>query len=218
MGISPDQFQNKNNGKKDKPKTEIMGFGDVAGNSKTPSTEKEGVKKETPVKEKKQTPAKEKQESTSSTKKEKTVQKKDEPTNEEPKVEVELKEEEKTGNDPVQEAPKEPVVEDGKQGEKQDGDSTPTVEDKQDDEPPTPGKNDEGEEEMTNVKQEDSLMDLFKTDEPERELRGYMLDKDLIKKLEKIGKKIPRKKGGTSAFVNKILKEALKEKGLWDKY
>ncbi|BCC44646.1 hypothetical protein BCJMU01_p223 (plasmid) [Bacillus cereus] len=209
MGISPKQYQ-KNNGKKDKQP--IMGFGDVAGSNETPSNEKEEVKQEAVQTTKEEKP-KQKQ-STPSTKKEKTEQKKDEPTNEEPKGEVEIKEE-KTGNDPVQETPQEPVVEDGKQGEKQDGDSTPTVEDKKDDEPPTPGKNDEEEEEMTQEK--DAVLSWLEEDikTNKKQTKTYFLDKEVIDKIDKIGKKIPKSKGGTGGFVNELLKQALKDRNLW---
>jgi hypothetical protein len=69
---------------------------------------------------------------------------------------------------------------------------------------------------MTQTKaKKGSVMELFEEIlEPQKELKGYMIEKELIKALEKHGKKIPRKHGGVSALVNRILREGLVQYGM----
>ncbi|KLV14082.1 hypothetical protein [Bacillus anthracis] len=164
-----------------------------------------------------------KQESTSSTKRkteepktdkqgEQTIESKEEPTKESVETPTENKTEEptiesktdssgNTGEEPVE------VQEEGSEGE------TPTGEngEKKSDE-----DNDEEEEIMTQTKvKKGSVMELFEEIvEPAKELKGYMIEKELIKALEKHGKKIPRKHGGVSALVNRILREGLTQYGM----
>ncbi|WP_222128696.1 hypothetical protein, partial [Bacillus thuringiensis] len=98
------------------------------------------------------------------------------------------------------------------QEEGSEGESTPTdVEEEKSNE-----DNDEEEEIMTQTKvKKGSVMELFEEIlEPQKELKGYMIEKELIKALEKHGKKIPRKHGGVSALVNRILREGLVQYGM----
>lgn len=98
------------------------------------------------------------------------------------------------------------------------GESTPT--DVEEEETPTGEEkksDDDNEEEeiMTQVKTKTSIKELFEeVKEPEKELKGYMIEKELIKALEKHGKKIPRKHGGVSALVNRLLRDGLMENGM----
>lgn len=192
-GISPKDA--KVNPVKKKNEQPIMGFEDVAGTPGEPVITEEI--------------------STTVTK---------EVVNEEPTTKVELKQEESTET-PTNESKtdeegntgEEPVVEENKQEE-----PTPTVENKQNDEPTTTGENNKEEKKMTKTtkktKVKDSAMALLEGEKNtvKKITKSYFIEKEVGDKIDELGKKVPKSMGGTGAFVNELLKQALIDRGLWE--
>ncbi|MCC2341751.1 hypothetical protein [Bacillus tropicus] len=198
MSFSPDKFPTKGakdtaKGRKKKEQQAIMGFDDVAG--KTPSTEKEGEKQEATVEAKTEEPVVDETET--------------------PVTEEQVQEESVEGTENND-------VKDDKSGNNEDnneGESTPNSNE----------NNDEGEEKVTQENKGGQDPNSNKTEEKDavlswleeetkankKQTKTYFLDKEVIDKIDKIGKKIPKAKGGTGGFVNELLKQALKDRNLW---
>ncbi|MDA2241987.1 hypothetical protein PDN14_26820 [Bacillus cereus group sp. Bc222] len=210
MSFSPDKFPTKDTKgtqrgrKKKEPQQPIIGFDQVAGkkDKQTPSTENEGVKQEV-----------------TQTTEEATVEAKtEEPVvteTETPVTEEQVQEESVEGTENND-------VKDDKSGnneDKNEGESTPNSSE----------NNDEGEEKVTQenkggqdpngnkTEEKDAVLSWLEeeTKANKKQTKTYFLDKEVIDKIDKIGKKIPKAKGGTGGFVNELLKQALKDRNLW---
>ncbi|WP_167630589.1 hypothetical protein [Listeria valentina] len=62
----------------------------------------------------------------------------------------------------------------------------------------------------------DNVLQKLKNNEKEKKVTTLVyLDPDVSKHCDKYGRDLGRKNGGKSAFINQLLKDALKSQGLW---